>query len=372
MGCGCSKSAKAIDPKKIKLKDKDKGTDKGDLPESFEEYQEEMSKIYNIPVNELKLVDENGNPINSENYDEFKNSSTDKPFTYGGHNDQYKNKEKPKAFVYGPKKVQTRYMKNKVAARNRPEYLEKPQEYLVDIDAGYVETYNFKSNLQSVFNNSLISAGSRAVYVPPNFAIISGGKEIPNSSYSIDLISGEMNRLDNMFEGREYHAMAYLGGIVYVTGGSSYQDLDSCEMYIRNKWGNGPKMNRARSWHTACPLGGCIYVCGGLKENSIERLERDKWVLLNVKIPFPINRIGMAPLSGVSLILAGGERTGISYNTRCWEFIIDSDQLEEITELPEFVWFFGPGTHFNKEAVLYCMGKVYYYNPEQRVWRILG
>lgn len=239
MGCGNSKAVDAKSPENRQADNRVKELEKIEkepLPENFEEFKEEMSRIYNIPPDEMQLVDEEGVPITTDNYGNFKNSpTTTKQFSMGDRNSTQKSPGRPKAFVYGPKKVATRFMKNSAQKRIKPAYNEDVCDYLIDVDTGYIETFNFNTSINSVFNNSMVSSGARAVFVPPNYVLVTGGKESPSIAFSMDLITGETKKLDSLFEGREYHAMVYLNGIIYVTGGAAHTELDSCEMYLKKK-----------------------------------------------------------------------------------------------------------------------------------------
>lgn len=92
--------------------------------------------------------------------------------------------------------------------------------------------------------------------------------------------------------------------------------LDSCEKYhiFENIWTDAADLNIQRSYAGVATFQHFAYVFGGLRNfmalDTIEKYDSllDIWTILDVKLPFNVAKMGVAPLndSGRNVLICGG------------------------------------------------------------------
>lgn len=177
---------------------------------------------------------------------------------------------------------------------------------------------NMTSFLSGETNDWCFPMNYRIVYSVSSVFII-GGKSNDLASLSSDVYEYEpesksLYRRASMIEKRESCAVVYLSGCIYVMGGK--YAYNSCEKYVigQDAWTKFPSLNHGRYEATATIMTNSkdIYIIGGLPledvANKIERFsfERYRWEVLSIKLPEPIYKPAIFPVSSYKLAIIGG------------------------------------------------------------------
>ena len=127
----------------------------------------------------------------------------------------------------------------------------------------------------------------------------------------------------NMMIKRYGHSVLYNNGMIYCLGGFSHKDLPneipvtlaSCERYsvAENQWAYISTMNEARAFFGSVILEQqFIYCFGGLHDfNVLHNIEKydllqDHWVVVHLKLPLPLSKLGCVALDSKTIIVCGG------------------------------------------------------------------
>ena len=86
-------------------------------------------------------------------------------------------------------------------------------------------------------------------------------------------------------------------------------------------------------------------------------------------LPNPLNRVGLAPVSGEEIVIAGGEVAGVDYSTMVLILDLKNNELRLASPLIELAWFTSNGTHKHGEALLFGTSRAYAFNSQ--TWRAL-
>ena len=204
-----------------------------------------------------------------------------------------------------PRNTQTRYIQPDVSSI-RPSYTSAPIPYLLDTDAGQIDIFTTANFTSQSIKNPQISRGSRAIFYAPESIIITGGTEDSSATLILKLESRFISTAGSLIEGRYDHCMVTYNTSPMVIGGMADSELASCEIFMSKTWTRIASLNKPRSVCSAIELEGKVYVCGGLRERSMEVYEDGVWKLLDVILPVPLSRVGLAPTSGSTFIITGG------------------------------------------------------------------
>lgn len=246
-----------------------------------------------------------------------------------------------------------------------PALIDPQAEYLLDMSTT-LSIFNIKTKESSLFQGKIYSNKARAIFYPPNKVFICGGQN-SRKTYILDIDSGELVLQGNLKEAREYHSLAVIDDIVLVSGGMSYEELNTCEIFFRGQWSvTGPMLN-SRSFHSSITIDKCVYVCGGLRQSSIEKWNGGQWSLIPVKLPVSLSRCGICPLSAHSFIVIGGE-SNQEYSVQSWEVNFYKLTLKPLQSLPMVAFFNSSGTYDQGKAIFYLAGQVFRYSVNSNNW----
>jgi hypothetical protein len=249
----------------------------------------------------------------------------------------------------------------------KPPVKDPQPELLIDILQGSLNIYDPKTGETIQYQNKIFNDASRSISLPDKTIFICGGKK-PRSCYSINTSTGKIKELDSLFEGREYHSVAYLNEMVLASGGMGYEELSSCEIYFKEKWSVTGNMNYKRSLHSSIGLEKAFYVCGGMKQRTIEKWENGKWTVINVQLPFNISRIGMVAATAYSFFVVGGEKAGVDYSYKAWEIDFNRLKVSNISDINRIGVFSTSGTTDNKSCTFFMNSWKFIYNIEDNSW----
>ena len=269
-----------------------------------------------------------------------------------------------------PRNPQTRYIQPDVSSI-RPSYTSAPVPYLLDIDAGQIDIFTTANFTSQSIKHPQISRGSRAIFYAPDSIIITGGTEDSSATLILKLESRSISTAGPLIEGRYDHCMVTYNTSPMVIGGMADSELASCEIFISKTWTPIASLNKPRSLCSAIELEGKVYVCGGLRERSMEVYEDGVWRLLDVILPVPLSRVGLAPTIGSTFIITGGEQAGVNYSLLTWEIDLRKKILKEKQNLPEMAWFLNCGTYKENGAVIYGAGRGYLYDAHDNLWNVI-
>lgn len=210
--------------------------------------------------------------------------------------------------------------------------------------------------------NYPVNIGSRLVLLSGNRVLIIGSKSV----FILDLQTMKKSPCPDLKTYRENFSAVLFDNIVLVTGGESPDELEICEAFDGNEWLTFAKMNMPRSWHSSIVWDEIVYVIGGLKASCIERL-KGKWEVLQTKLPWNINRIGLSCFND-RLLLVGGEVLGTGYSTAAWELDKQSLKLLATKPCPAQGLFYSQGTFYKNSCYFLTGGLVILYNTYYRSW----
>lgn len=143
--------------------------------------------------------------------------------------------------------------------------------------------------------------------------------------YDMSDIKNEILRVEDMSEKRYSFSIIYLHGLVYVIGGQTIDHetnqsiiLNSCEKFDPEKtnWSPVADLNIDRCEMMAFNYGGKIYIAGGYtnkgRTNSIEtyNVKKDKWELLEMRIPICLSAAGVFTRPDMVFIIGGMKESG--------------------------------------------------------------
>ena len=237
--------------------------------------------------------------------------------------------------------------------------------YIIDQSNGYPMVLNIQSKKIDTINIPL-SPGSRCMLISLNKIFVSSLFK----NFIIDFPSLKQTYLPNMIQQRENSSILYFNQKIVVIGGNTTEELKSCEWFDYEKWEEISSLNVKRSWHSAIVAQNTIFVFGGLKTNTIEKLN-GKWEVLLIKLPWNINRIGLAPLPD-KILVVGGEIIGQGYCLAAWEFDLKNCSLVPIRKSPVQGVFYSQGGFFNDTAILCVAGLQIVYYHQFNSWDIIS
>lgn len=246
-----------------------------------------------------------------------------------------------------------------------PDLIDPQPEYLLDLSTT-LSIHNIKTSESSSFTGKIYSNKARAILLPPNKVFICGGHQC-KKTYTLNIDSGELVQQGNLKEAREYHSLALIDDIVLVSGGMSYEELNTCEVFFRGQWSVTGSMQFSRSFHSSTTIDKCVYVCGGIRQDSIEKWNGGQWSLLPVKLPVSLSRSGICPVSAHSFIVTGGE-SNQEYSAQSWEVNFYKLTVKPLQSLQIATFFNSSGTFFRDHACFYLAGQVYSYSVNSKNW----
>jgi hypothetical protein len=248
-----------------------------------------------------------------------------------------------------------------------PNYTNLDADYCIArVWQGFIQIFSTKGKKIYKRYDSKFSMSARAIVMNDGQIIITGGSTSPRLAIEIDRLAINIKILPEMITGRENHALAYSGTRVYAIGGHHNKTLSECEYYENGKWVSMPKLNKARQNHSAIENIGMVYVFGGKMENSIEMWNGYDWVLLDVSLPEPVTRIGVAPFSEGELLLVGGS-IGPPCKT-AWKLNLISGEFSSLRELPVADIFSNSGLKIKNKVYLLGASAGYVYHVLDDKW----
>eukprot|EP00359_Climacostomum_virens_P010384 CAMPEP_0204902034 /NCGR_PEP_ID=MMETSP1397-20131031/3427_1 /ASSEMBLY_ACC=CAM_ASM_000891 /TAXON_ID=49980 /ORGANISM="Climacostomum Climacostomum virens, Strain Stock W-24" /LENGTH=540 /DNA_ID=CAMNT_0052070477 /DNA_START=290 /DNA_END=1912 /DNA_ORIENTATION=- len=217
---------------------------------------------------------------------------------------------------------------------------------------GRLEPSN-KAQLAEQHGRWYFAWNSRTAYTSSGNAVIVGGLidnkgTITNDVWLYRPNDNTLHKLPGMIEAREAPAVVAYENIVYVLGGR--YPMNSVEMFSLNSydWKGVAPMVQGRYDHSACLLqnNNYIYVVGGcpveVVGTTIERyyISDNRWELLTLTLPEPLQHFGIFPVSRNRLAIIGGK-----FCKRVLVFEINENKID---------------THFNPRYLM----------PESDVYRL--
>ena len=157
--------------------------------------------------------------------------------------------------------------------------------------------------------NNRLDWRSRFLYVNNNQILFTGGELLKNDCFLMNLLNGEIKVYPSLCYGRYSHSMSWIENNPAVIGGTDGNFLlNSVEIFINGKWTEGAPINFHRCDHTSITTNGSTWIIGGFTNlclDSVEKYEKNQWVVLNLKLLIPSRAIGILYI-GNELILIGG------------------------------------------------------------------
>ena len=124
-----------------------------------------------------------------------------------------------------------------------------------------------------------------------------------------DIITETAMALPSLMNARDWHAMAWIDGNPAVIGGQNRKTaLNSVEVFRNNEWIGIAPLNIPRASSTAITIQNITWVVGGYNVellNSIEKYQEQRWVIVEIALPIPLNCPGVCGL-GNNLQIFGG------------------------------------------------------------------
>ncbi|CAG9326511.1 unnamed protein product [Blepharisma stoltei] len=147
----------------------------------------------------------------------------------------------------------------------------------------------------------------RLLQVSPKIILVTGGDTDRKRAVLLDIEQFSVTPLENMIMERQWHACTWIDGWPAVIGGfDGENDLDSVEIFEKEKWRQISSLNRKRSTPSAVNMGDVVYVFGGFEVDTIEKYENHWWTLLEIKLPTENAAVGLISLTNSSVICFGG------------------------------------------------------------------
>lgn len=354
MGCGCSKKTNVSEPSK-KPSDNEKNILDSPFTEKARRERDGTLVPGQIPRTVTKAYDL---VANHEDFLDIDESFQENPGKINPYMEPWIE------VLVSPSK----YLKNSYNEYYKPPVLDIQPVYLVDMKSEFLSVYNIETDKTTSLSYKIFCQSARAIYLPTNEILVCGGKN-SRKAFSISPEGKNLKELDKMFEGREYHSLAYLDGIVLASGGLGYEELTSCELFYNGKWSTTGPLNHQRSLHSSIGLNNSFYVCGGMKQKSFEQWKNGKWTLLSLSFPFNICRIGISPLTAYTLLIVGGEKSGKEYSLSVWEYDLNKLIAKSLRPFPSIGIFDSCGSFSEEICYFYLESRKYLYNVKKDSWQ---
>ena len=236
---------------------------------------------------------------------------------------------------------------------------------IIDTSAGYPLVFNIITQQYESINMP-VSNYCRCISLSNNKILITSQQ----SSIILEMPSLKKTPVGNMLISRLNHSLVCFNDQILATGGENSQELASCEIFDGIKWENISSLNLSRSWHSSICYMDTVYVIGGLKTNTIEKL-KGKWEVLPIKLPWNINRIGVAPINNNRILIVGGEIIGEGYSKATWEFDIKNLKLFSTKKCPVQGLFYSQGGYYENSGILMSSGMQIIYHETYKDWNII-
>lgn len=357
MGCGCSKKTDVVEPVLIEEIESVSNSNILDSPfsKSILKERDGTLTIGQIPKDVSNAYEK---LLEEQNFFDINESFSANPVRVNPFMEPYKEVPvSPSKYLVADEKYY------------KPPVNDIQPQYLLDMQERFLSIFDIHSGQVVIKENPVFSSRARAIFLPSNLIFICGGKK-PRSTYSMSLDHEELQILDNLFEGREYHSLAYINSLVLASGGMGYEELASCEIFFNGKWSATGSLNNRRSFHTSIGLDGCFYVCGGKNSKTIEKWQDGYWETLNISLPSPIGRMGISPVTAYSFLVVGGEKVGVEYIGNVWEVDIHISKLTPLQGLSKIGFFESPGSFIDNTCVFFMGQSKYAYIVNNNKWII--
>ncbi|XP_076305992.1 beta-scruin-like isoform X2 [Tachypleus tridentatus] len=217
-----------------------------------------------------------------------------------------------------------------------------------------------------------------------------------------EIMKDKWTYFGTMTEPRNYHAIAYLHGRVYIFGGYNPFDVINGEMQptatvfqltIRSKrWRRRADMFHSRACHAAVLVEGRIIIVGGKNESreilsSVEVYEPDfdQWTMVK-PMPEPIMGCGAAYLEGLVYVAGGVTNSKTNRNLSIVDHVLcyDPEQNSWYKKPPLLqrrafcaaitvkreIWICGGLSGLQESGLLHSIDTVEVYSPRKCLWEI--
>ena len=227
---------------------------------------------------------------------------------------------------------------------------------------------------------------------------IGGAPRLKSQAVSTDVLylDPELNKwniLTKLTEPRHHHAVAILGGFLYVAGGESTNDQRSpLNTAFRfdprtNSWLKIADMKNRRESFQLGVLAGMLYAVGGRvdEDHSLSEVERynpsiDKWESI-ASISTPRRSVCVASHAGRLYAMGGSGQKRISSRVERYNPMTDQWDLRRSLPTPRFfallegigdyLYLFG-GATLGRNGKVTCVKEVERYNPSTDTWVTLA
>lgn len=189
----------------------------------------------------------------------------------------------------------------------------------------------------------------RSAITPDGRVFMCGGRDAPNDfgirlCWIMDLETFDPVSVSEMSIGRSNHWVLYYQDFIYVIGGCDHENhfTNACERYNLETdcWELIASTNRVTDSVCAVVIEeeNCFYTFGGREDNGIlnDTIEKyyvaeNRWVLLNVRLPYKSHLCGAAILPGDShkILIFGGQNESSSYHDTSCIFDYKENTVEE-------------------------------------------
>lgn len=152
----------------------------------------------------------------------------------------------------------------------------------------------------------------RCLSLKNNKILFTGGCDELNGTrdaFVLDIESELIIELPHLRVPRKAHSMAWINGFPSVIGGYTQRKwMKSVEIFKDNAWVKIESLNMPRSGAASTSFLNTTWVIGGYNNdelNSIEKYEGKRWNLLEIKLPFYYEGIGLCCIDSYFLIFGG-------------------------------------------------------------------
>ncbi|CAG9323268.1 unnamed protein product [Blepharisma stoltei] len=252
--------------------------------------------------------------------------------------------------------------------------------YICEID-------NRKIRKTSSLNSHRFQSSSRVAVIDEG-VVVTGGLKNSKNVFLINLVTRDSAKLEDMKQGRAWHAITVLNKDLFVIGGRDperKEPIKSVEIYKDGKWDECEPLNIERENATALAVDNEIYVVGGANKStkrlelisSIEKYFEGHWEVLSLNLPVPMSGVGLVNSAPRTImIIGGGRERGVS-SPETFEWNLDTNQIVlEEKALPEGDTF-GSNSYFideskNEVIIIGFLLGIFIYSRATKEWEQEG
>lgn len=220
----------------------------------------------------------------------------------------------------------------------------------------------------------------RCCFLSSSILLITGGAKKPTGVFEMVAETLAVTAKADMNEGRMWHSICLLQGLVYVIAGRTPAKtaISSVEVLGETGWTGQAPLNTPRDSATAVVHDGAILVAGGSTNragrwellNSIEKLEEGQWKVLAVELPLKLGGVGLASIGPSNLLVCGGHMNKGALSAKAWNLDTTSGDFFTLKDMPEEDSFASMTTAIfdNHCYLLGTLTGLFDYDPSTNEW----